>query len=233
MSFPRILPDSSNFPGVIPKFISKFDVRMNYHQSNVFLQDLSNSFIIDSTFIFFIMECLNNSWWFSSSFSASADRRRGSLKSCPFSWRFMVLAWCHPLIIAFDCENSFHPSGAIQESFQFHSPEPIISELSILSFQLLFWNSCGASFKYPLISSWSLRSHVSKSPQVSSFIFQLFSVNCAFATFIFNSYGGSFKISLPLLSYQIFVVSKSHRWFHQYLLKFALYVSLILFNKYK
>ena len=43
-SFPRILPDSSNFPGAIPKFISKFDVRMNYHQSNVFLQDLSNSF---------------------------------------------------------------------------------------------------------------------------------------------------------------------------------------------
>ena len=43
-SFPRILPDSSNFPGAIPKFFSKFDVRMNYHQSNAFLQDLSNSF---------------------------------------------------------------------------------------------------------------------------------------------------------------------------------------------
>ena len=43
-SFPRILPDSSNSTGVILKFISKFDVRMNYHQSNVFLQDLSNSF---------------------------------------------------------------------------------------------------------------------------------------------------------------------------------------------
>ena len=74
--------------------------------------------------------------------------------------------------------------------------------LFILSFQLSFLNLTGASFKYPLISSWSLRSHVSKSPQVSSFIFQLFSVNCAFATFIFNSYGGSFKISLPSLSYQ-------------------------------
>ena len=43
-SFPRILPDSSNPPGAILKFISKFDVRMNYHQSYVFLQDLSNSF---------------------------------------------------------------------------------------------------------------------------------------------------------------------------------------------
>ena len=53
-SFPRILPDSSYFPGVILKFFSKFDVRMNYHQSNVFLQDLSNYFIVGSTFIIFI-----------------------------------------------------------------------------------------------------------------------------------------------------------------------------------
>ena len=72
-------------------------------------------------------------------------------------------------------------------------------------------NLTGASFKYSLISSWSLHSLVSKSPQVSSFVFQFFPVNCAFATFIFNSYGGSFKISLPSLSYQIFIVSKSHR----------------------
>ena len=55
--------------------------------------------------------------------------------------RFMVLACCHPLIIVFDCENSFHPSGAIQESFQFDSPEPIISDLFILSFQLSFSKS--------------------------------------------------------------------------------------------
>ena len=43
-SFPRILLDSSNSPGVILKFFPKFDVRMNYHQSYVFVQDLSNSF---------------------------------------------------------------------------------------------------------------------------------------------------------------------------------------------
>ena len=35
--FPRILPDSSNFSGVILKFISKFDVRMSYHQSYIYL----------------------------------------------------------------------------------------------------------------------------------------------------------------------------------------------------
>ena len=63
-------------------------------------------------------------------------------------------------------------------------------------------NLTGESFKYPLISSWSLRSHVSKSPQVSSFVFQFIPMNCAFATFIFNSYGGLFRISLPSLSYQ-------------------------------
>ena len=57
--------------------------------------------------------------------------------------------------------------------------------------------------KYSLISSWSLRSLVSKYSQVSSFVFQFYPVICAFATFIFNSYGGSFKISLPSLSYRI------------------------------
>ena len=35
-SFPRILPDSPNFPGAIPKFISKFALRMISQQSNVF-----------------------------------------------------------------------------------------------------------------------------------------------------------------------------------------------------
>ena len=113
-----------------------------------------------------------------------------------------MLALCHPLIIVFDCENSFHLSGAIQDSFQFDSPKAIISGLFIPAFSLHSPNLTGASFKYSLISSWSFRSHVSKSPQVSSFIFQFFPVNCAFATFIFNSYGGSFKISLPSLSYQ-------------------------------
>ena len=133
------------------------------------------------------------------------------LNPYPFFQRCVVQAWCHPLIIVFDCENSFHPSGAIQESFQFDSPEPIISELFIPAFSSRSPNLTGASFKYSLISSWSLRSHVSKSPQVSSFVFQFFPVNCAFATFIFNSYGGSFKSSLPWLSYQFIRSFQSYR----------------------
>ena len=48
----------------------------------------------------------------------------------------------------FDCENSFHPSGAIQEYFQFDSSEPIISELFIPAFSSHSPNLTGASFKF-------------------------------------------------------------------------------------
>ena len=90
---------------------------------------------------------------------------------------------------------------------------------------------CFEELKYFLISSWSLRSHVSKSPQVSSFVFQFFSVICAFATFIFNSYGSSFKSSLPWLSYQFIRSFQSYRWIVEDLLKFALYPPLNLFQR--
>ena len=122
----------------------------------------------------------------------------------------MVQAWCHPLIFISDCENSFHPSGAIQESFQFDSPEPSSQNYSFSAFSSCSPNLTGALFKFTLVSSRSLCSLVSKFCQVSSFVFQFFPVNCAFANLIYNSYGGSFKISLPSLSYQFtrsFVVS--------------------------
>ena len=141
-------------------------------------------------------------WCVSSSFLDFEDRRKFLLNPYPFFQRFMVLALCHPLIIVFDCENSFLTIRSILwvVSISFlQRPSCHNSSFSACSYRSP--NLTGASFKYPLISSWSLRSHVSKSPQVSSFIFQFFPVNCAFATFIFNSYGGSFKISLPSLSY--------------------------------
>ena len=130
------------FPELL-KFFSKFDVRMNYHQSCVFLQDLSNSF-----------HC-----WFNLSISSFRGvstildgvsrchsrilktKEEFSSKSYLFSQRFVILACCHPLIIVFDCENSFHLSGAIQDSFQFDSPKTIISGLLILSFQISFSKS--------------------------------------------------------------------------------------------
>ena len=100
-------------------------------------------FIVGSTFLIFIPEYLKNSWWcFSSSFSTLDDWRRVfPLNLAPFSSRFMILACCHPLIIVFDCENSFHPSRAIQDSFQFDSPEPIISEVFIPAFSSHFSKS--------------------------------------------------------------------------------------------
>ena len=129
-------------------------------------------FIVGSTFLIFIPEYLNNSWWcFSSSFSTFEDRRRVPLQSNPFSQRCVVLTCCRPLIIVLSVRIFFHPSGAIQESFQFDSLELIISELFILSFQLSLSNSSSASFKYYLVSSGSLCSLVSKFSQVSSFIF--------------------------------------------------------------
>ena len=48
----------------------------------------------------------------------------------------------------FRCENSFQPSGVIQESFQLVPPKAIISEgLFILSIQLSFSNLDGTSVK--------------------------------------------------------------------------------------
>ena len=127
---------------------------MNYHQSNVFLQDLSNSFHRWPNLPIFHPGV-------SQQFDGVSHRHSQILKTeeefpfnlAPFSSRFMILACCHPLIIIFDCGNSFHPSGAIQESFQVDYPESINSGLFILSCQLSFSYLTGASFKYSLISS--------------------------------------------------------------------------------
>ena len=117
-------------------------------------------FIVSLTFLFFIPECLNNSCGcFSSSFSDFEDRRRVSLKSLFILLKMHGSSFMPSSHNFFYCENSFHPSGAIQESFQFDSPEPIISELFILSFQLSFSKSyrCIAQVfsSHLLISSFS------------------------------------------------------------------------------
>ena len=100
-SFPRILPDSSYFPGGILKFLSKFDVRMSYHQSNVFLQDLSNSFhrwlnlsilhlgVPQQFLVVFPVVILR--------FLKTEEEFLFNL--APFSLRFVILACCHPLVI--------------------------------------------------------------------------------------------------------------------------------------
>ena len=124
-SFPRILPDSSNFPGAIPKFLSKFDVRMD------FISQLLSK--IAFKFFSLLIQPLYSSLFRSVSTSHGGVSRRHSrilkteeeflLNPYSFSQRGVVQAWCHPLIIVFDCGNSFHSSGAFHELFQFLSSE--------------------------------------------------------------------------------------------------------------
>ena len=197
-------------------------------------------FIVGSTFLIFIPEYLNNSWWcFSSSFSTFEDRRRISPKSWSVLLKIHSSSLCHPLIIVFDCENSIltHPEhfrvvfiswsskGHHFRRFLRSKFSASFSKYSKLMSLRSSQNLTGASFKYSLFSSSSIRSLVSKSPQVSSFVFQFFPVNCAFATFISNSYGGSFKSSLPSLSYRFIRSFQSYRWFVEDLPKFVPYLS--------
>ena len=148
-------------------------------------------FIVGSTSSLFIQpECLNNSWCsFSSSFLELKTEEEFALQSYPFFQRFVILACYHPLIIVFNCENSFHLSEAIQDSFQFDSSKAIISGLFILSFQLSFSKSYRCIIQ---IFSNQASSFFSN----SSWCFAIFSL------IVFNSYGGSFEIFL-FLCYRI------------------------------
>ena len=125
----------------------KCGVRMNFISHMSFSKIFQIIFIVGSTFPFFIPECLNNSWWcFASSFSTFEDRRRVSLKSCSILFKIRDSSLLPSSHNCFDHENSFLPSGAIQESSQFY-PESINSGLFIISFQLSFSNLTSASFK--------------------------------------------------------------------------------------
>ena len=140
-------------------------------------------FIVGSTFLIFIPEYLNNSWWcFSSSFSTFEDRRRISPKSWSVLLKIHSSSLCHPLIIVFDCENSFltHPEHFRVVFISWSSKGHHFRRFLRSKFSASFSNysklmslcsspySPSASFKYPLVSSWSIRSHVSKFPRVFS-----------------------------------------------------------------
>ena len=135
-SFPRILPDSSYFPEAIFKFL--FEVWRKNELSLV-------KCFSPRSFKFFssLAQLFHSSFRSASIIIGGVSRRHSrilkteedfSLNPATFSSRFMVLACSHPLIIVFDCENLFHPSGVIQESSQFDYSEPIISELFIPAF---------------------------------------------------------------------------------------------------
>jgi hypothetical protein len=169
---------------------------MNSHQSIIFLNFLS------------IPSC----WSHPSSFHYPRVSQQFMvvllLNLGPFSIRFMVQASGYPLN-CLGCEKFFSLSSeAFQECFRLDSPEAIISEdFFFLNCHLSFSNYFGASSKYSLVSSWSLRSFVSKSSQISSFVFYSSRWFILFSSLIFISYGGSFKIPLPSLSYHSFILS--------------------------
>ena len=161
--------------------------------------DFKLFFLVGSTSLFFILpEYLQNSGWFSSSFSTFENQRSVSSKSCSILFKIHGSSLMPSSHNCFWLWEFFSPIRSISwvVSISFLR-RPSFRAYSFLAFSSPSPYSTGASFKYSLINSWSLRPLVSKSPQVSSF----FPVNCAFAIFIFNSYGGSFKISLPSLSY--------------------------------
>ena len=179
-------------------------------------------FIVGSTFLIFIPECLNNSWrCLSSSFSDFEDRRSVSSKS------WSILLKIHAiLIIVFDCDNSFLTIRSISWVFSIsflRRPSCHNSSFSACSYRSP--NLTGASLKYPLISSWSLRSHVSKSPQVSSFVFQFFPVflYLFFVHFQFLRWFVQDSSSFVIIS--IHSLFRFHRCFVEDLLKLAWYLS--------
>ena len=173
-------------------------------------------FIVGSSFLFFFVpEYLNNSWWFSSSFSTFEDRRRISIKSCSILFKIHSSSLMPSSHNCFRLWEFFSPirsnSGAFSVWFSVAHHLRIIHS----SFQLSFWNSSDASFKYSLISSWSIRSLVSKFSQASSFIFQFFLVMRSFFVRSFNPYSRSSNIPLSLLSYQFirsFEILPVDRW---------------------
>ena len=146
---------------------------MSYHQSNAFLQDLSNSF--HRWFNISILHCSGVShqlsWWFSSSFSTFEDRRRISLKSCSILFKIHGSSFVPSSHNYFRLWQFFSPirsmSWVVSVSF-LRRPSCHNSSFSPCSYRSP--NLTGASFKYPLISSRSLRSLASKLSHVSSFI---------------------------------------------------------------
>ena len=125
--------------------------------------DFKLFFIVGSTSLFFSLpDYLNNSWWFSSSFSTFEDRRRISLKSCSILFKIHGSSFLPSSHNCFRLWELFSPiqSNSWVFSVLIH-PKPIFSELFIPAFSSHSLNLTGAAFKYSLISSWSICSHVS------------------------------------------------------------------------
>ena len=143
---------------------------MSYHQSNAFSKIVLKFFSLLALPLRFSFPEVSQQFWccFLSSSSTILKTKEEFLSNLgPFSRRFVILTCCHPLIIVFDCENSFHPSGVIQSIFSLILRSPSSHNYS---FHYCSPNLTGASFKCSLVSLSSLRSLIYKFSQASSFI---------------------------------------------------------------
>ena len=164
-------------------------------------------FIVDSTFIFFfILVCLNNSWWsFSLSFSSFEDRRRVFSQSCSILFKIRDSSWLPSSHNYFRLWEFFSAIRSNSRVFSVwlsgaHHLRFVHSQLSALIIQTLpvhhsiFSNQLViSSFQLYLNSLKYLRSFHNSSR--CSFIF---------SSFIFISYGGSSKF---LFLINLFIVN--------------------------
>ena len=116
---------------------------MNYHQSNVFLQDLSNSFhrwlnlsilhpgVPQQFLVVFPAVILR--------FLKTEEEFLFNL--APFSLRFVILACCHPLVIVLIVRILFTYPEQFKILFSLFLRSPSSQNLFILSFQLWFSRS--------------------------------------------------------------------------------------------
>ena len=145
---------------------------MNCHQSYVFLQDLSNSFHrwlnpLRFSFSRSISTIHGGSHHHSQHLKTEEGFLLNLVHSLEDSW-FQLYAI---LIIVFDCDNSFLTIRSISWVVSISFLRRLWGHNS--SFSACSYRSpnlTDASSKYPLISSWSLCSLVSKFSQASSFI---------------------------------------------------------------
>ena len=159
-------------------------------------------FIVGSTFPFFIPECLNN-FVDSHHHSQHVKTEEGYLLNlAPFSSRFMVLAWCHPLIIVFFVTILFTHPEHFRSLFSLILRSPSSQKYSFSAFISRSPYHTGASFKHYLISSWSLRSRVSNSLEYFRAFFNSYGVSSSFLQLFSILAVVRSRFSLPSLSYQ-------------------------------
>ena len=183
-------------------------------------------FIVGSTFLIFIPEYLNNSWWcFSSSFSDFEDRRRVPLKSLPVLpkihgssfmpsshncfrlWEFFSPIWRNLGVFSVWFFGAHHLI-IIHSSFQLSFSKSYRCIIQVFSNQLVI-----SSFTYIYIpSSIFIRSPILPGELcLFYFHFQLL-----------RWFGQDFSSFVFISIYSLF---QSYRWFVEDLLKFALYLS--------